>query len=85
MAFRYHQAAANPPASTDAPATIPSLSQPGEAEPAVSEVEEVEDSKEFVISLQSLFSECRRNVRQEGSYGLDAVPSENDGLSEAEK
>jgi hypothetical protein len=42
------------------------LSQPGEAEPAVSEVEEVEDFKEVVMSLQSLFSECRRDVRQQG-------------------
>ena len=65
-AFRYQQAAANPPASTDAAATIPSLSQPGEAEPTVSEVEEVEDSKEFVISLQSLFPECRGHVRHRG-------------------
>jgi len=59
-ALRYRQAAANPPASTDAAATTPSLSQPGEAEPAASEVEEDEDSKEFVIFLKSLFSICRR-------------------------
>lgn len=69
-AFRYHQAAANPPASTDAAATIPSLSQPGEAEPAFSEVEEVEDSKEFAISLQSLFSECRCHVRHPGEAAV---------------
>jgi hypothetical protein len=46
------------------------LSQPGEAEPAFSEVEEVEDSKEFAISLQSLFSECRCHVRHPGEAAV---------------
>jgi len=84
-AFRYHQAAASPPASTDAAATIPSLSQPGDAEPAVCEVEEVEDSKELVMFLMGLIRDRRCNVRQKGSWVLDAPHSQNDRLLDREK
>jgi hypothetical protein len=78
MAFRYHQAAASPAASTDAAATTPSLSQPGGAESALCELEEVEDSKEFVIFVKSLFSICRRTARQKeaGFLMLHALKTE---------
>ena len=48
--FRYHHAAASPPASAEAAAITPSLTQPDDCAGAGCDVEEVEDSKEFVMT-----------------------------------
>ena len=63
IAFRYHQVAASPPARTEAAATTVSLSHPGETESTGFEVDEDEDSKEFVIILQGLLTDSSAVAR----------------------
>ena len=64
--LRYHQAAATPPASADAAAITPSLSQPDECDAAGLVVEEVEDSKALVIDFLAVFpcGVCHLNHRK---------------------
>jgi hypothetical protein len=60
--FLYHQAAAIPPASAEAPAIIPSLNQPGVPGLRGCTVDEVEESKELVMDRGTIFP-ARRPVR----------------------